>query len=380
MRLRRCNPCKPDLSAARSVSFRANRICNRNLLGSSPRTLRRQSFQGNPIQQSDGGLDGRAKSAQGPGRAVGQPTGLKGLIMMTLSIGKALSIKAIAPAVLVGTASAAALVYAFTQIPSAPKVESGPIGLMSQPSQPQSGAIKPAIVNADKSGSGSEMPALGSTPTKVATLSAELGAAPSAPAAEPLLPAFDVARVEAGGEAVIAGRAAPGATVDLMRNGEQLDHAVADASGQFVMVPPHLPAGSYELTLSAKLPDGTVALSKQGVTVTVKEADASTGSVAARTETATAPIPVAKPQDTAAAPAPRQAMAAASSEEGVSKSSAASASTRVVARGDSLWRISRIAYGAGQQYAIVYRANRDRIRDPNLIHPGQVLVVPLKQR
>jgi nucleoid-associated protein YgaU len=166
-----------------------------------------------------------------------------------------------------------------------------------------------------------------------------------------------------------------------MRGGERLDRAVADASGQFVMVPSHLPAGSYELTLSAKLPDGTVALSKQGVTVTVKEAETSTGSVVARTEPApTATTGVAKSQETAAAPAPRQAMAAASSDEGTSRGSSASASTRIVTRGDSLWRISRITYGAGEQYAIVYRANRDRIRNPNLIHPGQVLVLPLRHR
>jgi len=304
--------------------------------------------------------------------------------MMTLSIGKTLSIKAIAPAVLVGSASVAALVYAFANIAHGPKVESGPVGLMSQPSQPESGTgnSKTAATSSNKS---APSPVLASTQSKVADLSAQLGGSPpaSAAAADASLPAFDIARVEAGGDAVIAGRAAPGATVDLMRNGERLDRAVADASGQFVMVPPHLPAGNYELSLSAKLADGTVALSKQGVTVTVKEAEASTGSIAPRAETAP---PAAKPQDTAAA-RPRQAMAAASAtDDGASSAksttagAAASSSTRVVTRGDSLWRISRIAYGAGEQYAIVYRANRDRIRDPNLIRPGQVLVVPLRHR
>src|SRR5262245_60831499 len=36
-------------------------------------------------------------------------------------------------------------------------------------------------------------------------------------------PAFDVARIEPSGDAVIAGRAAPGATVELLRNGEPHD-------------------------------------------------------------------------------------------------------------------------------------------------------------
>jgi len=54
--------------------------------------------------------------------------------------------------------------------------------------------------------------------------------------------------------------------------------------------------------------------------------------------------------------------------------------TKVVSRGDSLWHISRITYGDGTRYAIVCRANRDRIRDPNLIHPRQILFLLTKRR
>ena len=43
---------------------------------------------------------------------------------------------------------------------------------------------------------------------------------------------------------------------------------------------------------------------------------------------------------------------------------------------NSLWRISRRVYGAGLRYSVIYQANRDRIRDPNLIYPGQIFVVP----
>ena len=69
------------------------------------------------------------------------------------------------------------------------------------------------------------------------------------PAAADTGPRFDVARVDDHGEAaVIAGQAAPGAKVELLRDGQPLDSVVADASGQFVMTPPKLPAGSYELT------------------------------------------------------------------------------------------------------------------------------------
>lgn len=48
----------------------------------------------------------------------------------------------------------------------------------------------------------------------------------------------------------------------------------------------------------------------------------------------------------------------------------------IVQPGNSLWRISRRAYGRGAQYTIVYEANIDQIRDPDLIYPGQIFVVP----
>jgi nucleoid-associated protein YgaU len=54
--------------------------------------------------------------------------------------------------------------------------------------------------------------------------------------------------------------------------------------------------------------------------------------------------------------------------------------TMVVSRGDSLWRISRLTYGAGTRYAVIYKANRDQVRDPNRIYPGQIFVLPMKTR
>jgi hypothetical protein len=37
-------------------------------------------------------------------------------------------------------------------------------------------------------------------------------------------------------------------------------------------------------------------------------------------------------------------------------------------------------YGAGMRYAVVYKANRNQIRDPNRIYPGQIFVLPMKAR
>ncbi|MCX8255873.1 MAG: LysM peptidoglycan-binding domain-containing protein, partial [Beijerinckiaceae bacterium] len=51
------------------------------------------------------------------------------------------------------------------------------------------------------------------------------------------------------------------------------------------------------------------------------------------------------------------------------------ATARVTA-GDNLWNISRTRLGEGMRYTQIYAANSDQIRDPNLIYPGQVFVVP----
>ena len=47
-----------------------------------------------------------------------------------------------------------------------------------------------------------------------------------------------------------------------------------------------------------------------------------------------------------------------------------------VKRGDNLWNISSKFYGEGLRYTVIYQANSGQIRDPNLIYPGQVFVVP----
>jgi len=310
---------------------------------------------------------------------------------------------------------------------------------------------------------------------------------PSSPESANGVPTFDVASIEPTGEAVIAGRAAPGATVELLRDGEVHDRAVADKSGQFVIVPPKLPPGTYDLTLRSKAPDGTVATSKQRVTaaleprsterpvvalvtpnkptvvlsqpgapkpagavvvetveiepggkfhvsgqarpgaalrlylndsfitsvtagadgrfaVTINEGVApgnyrvrldeasSSGTVRARAEVPfTAPETTAsvsaqattsKRQDSATPQQPQLAAAGATVlPDGSSSPSTVvvpKITTTTVSRGDSLWRLSQVSYGAGMRYAVIYKANREQIRNPNLIYPGQVFVVPAK--
>ncbi|WP_370225031.1 LysM peptidoglycan-binding domain-containing protein [Pararhodobacter marinus] len=53
-----------------------------------------------------------------------------------------------------------------------------------------------------------------------------------------------------------------------------------------------------------------------------------------------------------------------------------SVSLITVQPGHTLWHISRERYGQGEQYVIIYRANRSQIRDPDLIYPGQIFTLP----
>ena len=48
----------------------------------------------------------------------------------------------------------------------------------------------------------------------------------------------------------------------------------------------------------------------------------------------------------------------------------------VVQPGNSLWRIARRLYGQGIRYTTIFVANQEQIRDPSLIYPGQIFVVP----
>ncbi|WGW02429.1 LysM peptidoglycan-binding domain-containing protein [Tropicibacter oceani] len=44
--------------------------------------------------------------------------------------------------------------------------------------------------------------------------------------------------------------------------------------------------------------------------------------------------------------------------------------------GNTLWAIARDRYGEGLDYLKVYQANKDRIRNPDLIYPGQIFDLP----
>ncbi len=310
-------------------------------------------------------------------------------IMTATSIGRI-----VVPSLALIAAFGAALVVGITHVRREPPVETRAATAAPAVSAPASDARDEGSV------------ALATAQAEANAVESALAISPRLADTDESLPAFDIARIERTGDAVIAGRAAPGAIVELLRNGERHDRAVADQSGQFVMVPPRLPLGDYELTLRSRQPDGKQATSKQSVVVALAGVESSSGAVRSRAEVpfnvpetvganrsmldqavgssqayqpSQPPLQNTKRQDIAISQLPH-ATAAIPLSDGGSPSAVVvpKIATTVVSRGDSLWRISRVTYGAGMRYAVVYKANQDQIRNPNRIYPGQIIVLPMK--
>jgi len=54
----------------------------------------------------------------------------------------------------------------------------------------------------------------------------------------------------------------------------------------------------------------------------------------------------------------------------------AAAKTYTVKSGDSLWKIAQLTLGKGSRYMEIYNLNKDKIKNPSVIYPGQVLMLP----
>jgi nucleoid-associated protein YgaU len=167
-------------------------------------------------------------------------------------------------------------------------------------------------------------------------------AAPSSPAAAPTAepgaakpttaalapspaptPAFDVVRVEPTGDAVVAGRAAPGAKVVLSDDGKAIGDVDANDAGQFVILPPTFSPGRHPLRLSAKVGEGAPQVSD----VVVVEVAGTPAAVAAAPPATPSPAAKPAPQPTVAAaatPTPTSTPAAAPTPASTPVASAAS--------------------------------------------------------
>ncbi|RFB01655.1 Ig-like domain-containing protein [Parvularcula marina] len=259
------------------------------------------------------------------------------------------------------------------------------------------------------------------------------------------LPRFDIIRVTREGYATIAGEAEPGASVELLANGEVIETVTAERDGNFVIiVEDALAQGAVEFKLRMTTPDGMVVTGAETIIVYVPERDGDLPVVLRTTpggateilQRATDPDPALGPLtiDTIDYDAAGNAIFSGRAEPdsvvqifannnpvGETTSDGAGRWTLsttippgrytllivqlgedgapkyaievpfeqarpenivlkdgavIVQPGNSLWVIARKVYGEGEQYTIIYGANADQIRDPDLIYPGQVFQLP----
>lgn len=92
----------------------------------------------------------------------------------------------------------------------------------------------------------------------------------------PIMPAFDILRVEPDGSTVIAGSAEPGAELQIMDGEKVVTTVKVGPGGDFAAVLDNpLPAGDHELVLRAIGKDGTPIMSQEVATVSVPKDDKS---------------------------------------------------------------------------------------------------------
>jgi nucleoid-associated protein YgaU len=221
-------------------------------------------------------------------------------------------------------------------------------------------------------------------PAAEAAKPADVAAAePAAPAVEPAKPmaeAVEVVAVEAveieGKKIFIAGQAKAGSTIRLYANGDILGETKATENNRFLLeIERELAIGDYAISAEMLDANGQKVLAK-AVVPFKREAGEAVVAVAPE-----AP----KAEETAAAAEPSAADKPAANADAPAAQDAATApalqkvdTSVIIRRGDSLWRISRRIYGRGVRYSTIYLANKDAVKNPNRIWPGQVMMIPDK--
>jgi len=194
--------------------------------------------------------------------------------------------------------------------------------------------------------------------------------APDASAAGSIV--VETVEAEAGGKLYVSGHSAPGALVRLYLNDSYHSTVTADASGRVAFTAGNALTGDdagrgsdYRVRLDEVDRASGVIKSRAEVPFTPPPNAFATAAVASRSAHANAGASGAGAL--AAAAVPR-------TQKGQEKSQEKGQIT--VSRGDSLWRISRLAYGDGARYTVIYDANHKQIQNPNRIYPGQVFIIP----
>lgn len=182
------------------------------------------------------------------------------------------------------------------------------------------------------------------------------GNAPSdtVPATDAVTPTVTVEAVETEDEKVfVAGSGEPNSDVRVYLDNQLVGEAKTDAKGRWL------------LETQGEVKPGEVSVRADQVTT-------GDGAVTARAE-----VTFEKSAEEAVILRP----VALSGEAGAGSGASGDAGTRqipsvIIRTGDNLWTISQRRYGEGVRYTTIYQANKDQIRNPDLIYPGQVFMIP----
>ena len=178
--------------------------------------------------------------------------------------------------------------------------------------------------------------------------------------------------LENGNGFFASGEAGPGTRVRVYLNDSQIASVIAGRDrGWSVKIVKGLAGGHYSVRADA-MGDGTRVTSRVEVPFDVPVA------MAASSAPPISPAP-AVPRETADLVPGLPVPTAPADAAGGSRPNAAIVAeikTTIVATGDNLWDISRVRLGEGRRYTRIYAANLRQIRDPKLIYPGQILVMP----
>ena len=209
-------------------------------------------------------------------------------------------------------------------------------------------------------------------PGQTATAAAPKGDKPvAAPAAKALI-SVEAVEIE-GNKIFIAGTAEAGSTVKVYANTDLLGTTKTSPNGRFlVQTVQELAVGDYIIRADM--------LGKDGVTVVARAAvpfkrEAGERIAAVAPDTAATPVTVRRPR---LAPLHRRRPdnSRKRAEAPLKMSTVRSSFVAATISG----RISRRTYGAGMRYTTIYLANKEQIRNPNMIFPGQVFALPEKDK
>ena len=150
---------------------------------------------------------------------------------------------------------------------------------------------------------------------------------------------IDAINYDSAGEVALTGRSSGQRSVRIYLDNKAILDATVGANGQWRADLPEIDTGTY--------------------TLRVDELDVE-GDVVSRTET----------------PFRRESVEAIQALDLGGATERAAVALITVQPGNTLWGIARDKYGEGLLYVRVFEANAGRIRDPDLIYPGQIFTVP----